>query len=195
MTIPQRYLPLILFALCGAACSGPQGAYILESDRHAAEEAEANLAALRELVARNRARTPEPQAPADLELIVMEPITPVVLNEDGAILRSALDTFFEGGPHAVLGAATLEPARDDGGSPIGFRIEALHVGSEFITAAGIGVGDVVTTVNGHSILMPDGFIDAWESLAEAESISIDVIRDGPPETLVWDVANDVSPSP
>lgn len=197
MTILRRYSTPLVLLLC-AGCGGPQGDPRFETDRQSADEAEANLAALRELVTRNRERAatePDPDAPADLEVVVMEPSRPATLSEDGALLRSALDAFREGGPHAVLSAATLEPARDGGGSPIGFRIETLHPGSDFITAAGLGVGDVVSTVNGHSILMPDGFIDAWDSLEDADSLTIEVVRGGTPETLTWPIEDDGAAEP
>lgn len=189
-----RATSLFLALFLAPGCSGPQGDYVLDNDEDAAAEAEANLAALRELVERNRQRqTERPEPPVEgLDVVVLTPERPPALDEDGALLRSALDAFLERGPHAVLGATTLEPARDDGGSPIGFRIEALHPGSEFITGAGLAIGDVVSTVNGHSILMPDGFIDAWNSLEDATALTLEVVRNGETATLAWDIADDTA---
>lgn len=184
----------VLLVGLAVGCSGPQGDFVLDADADAAAEAEANLEALRELVERNRQREAErPEPPvADLDVVVLTPDRPPALNDDGALLRSAVDAFVERGPHAVLGATTLEPARDQSGSPIGFRIEALHDGSDFITSAGLAVGDVVSTVNGHSILMPDGFIDAWESLEGAEALTVDVVQGGESRTLTWDIVDDTA---
>lgn len=167
--------------------------FILEGEGRTPEEAEANLAALRELVGAGRERAAV-ERPESLDVVVLGPAVEPSVSDSGALLRSALDDFVQLGPHAVLGAVLLEP-HYSAGTAIGFEIFELYEGSEFITGAGLGVGDVVMSVNGHSILMPDGFMEAWESLADAGTLEVEVIRSGVQETLSWPIENPDSGSP
>ncbi|MFT6397147.1 MAG: hypothetical protein ACJAYU_001893 [Bradymonadia bacterium] len=189
----KRYSKLVFISLSLAAASACSPSFenlpedfILEGEGRTPEDAEANMAALRQLVSENREREPR-EAPANsLEVVVLGPAIEPALTGSGALSRSAVDDFVELGPHAVLGAVLLEPHYSSGAA-VGFEISELYEGSEFIRGAGLDVGDVVTSVNGHSILMPDGFMDAWDSLSDAESLELEVIRDGVEETLTWPI--------
>ncbi len=160
--------------------------FILEGEGRTPEEAAANMEALRQLVEEGREREARPTLEEELEVHVLTPDQNPALTDTGALTRAALEDFVEQGPHAVLGSVLLEPHYTNG-TAVGFEIADLYEGSGFITGAGLGIGDVVTSVNGHSILMPDGFMDAWESLSDAEQLEVGVILDGSEEQLTWQI--------
>lgn len=101
---------------------------------------------------------------------------------DAVIRRSELLTFLEAGPHRLLTAVLVEPVMDEDRFR-GFRVEAVQPG--MLRASGLRVGDVVMSVNGRDISRPEGFIRVWESVASADHIDVDIVRDGQAQTLSW----------
>lgn len=186
--------------LVGAACSGaarPDDVqFVLEGPGRSAGERDANLAALDELRQRalQNADAQPPEAEPDpnaLEVVVLTPEAPSALTEDGALKRSAVLAFVEQGPHAVLGTVRLVPARTESGSVQGFRVDALLPGSGFVEAGGIRVGDVIASVNGRSIVLPDAFVAVWEELPTADSLSVEIVRDGERSRLEWPIRDGI----
>lgn len=103
---------------------------------------------------------------------------------EGVIRRSELLTFLEAGPHRLLTAVLVEPVMDEDRFR-GFRVEAVQPG--VLRASGLRVGDVVTAVNGRDISRPEGFIGVWESVASADHLDVDIVRDGEAQTLSWPI--------
>jgi hypothetical protein len=101
---------------------------------------------------------------------------------DGVIRRSELLTFLEAGPHRLLTSVLVEPVMEEDRFR-GFRVEAVQPG--VLRASGLRVGDVVTSVNGRDISRPEGFIRVWESVASADHLDVDIVRDGRARTLSW----------
>lgn len=187
-------VPLALLAL--GACSGATNTLpdepILRGEGRSAQERELNRAALEELRQRTAESPPAQSAPDDaLEVVVLQPERDSALTDDGALKRSAVLAFVELGPHALLGAVTMVPARTDSGSARGFELVEFLEGGGFLAEGGLRPGDVVTAVNGRSILLPDAFMAVWESLDEAESLSVELLRDGEEMTLEWPIRDGI----
>lgn len=183
-------LSLTLCACAGTSASLPDDS-VLGGEGRTEHERELNRAALEELRERAVDAPERPTEPNDgLAVVVLEPERPSALTEAGALKRSAVLEFLELGPHALLGAVTLEPARTQSGSAQGFRIAELHEGSAFLTEAGLQRGDIVSEVNGRSILLPDAFIEVWEGMADAPELRVDVLRDGEELVLEWPIDDD-----
>lgn len=153
------------------------------------EHREANRAALTQLMeqARERAEQAEddPNEPPDLQVVVLEPPSST-MNADGSIRSDAVDAFYERGPHGVLGALEFEVVHLEG-QPLGYRINSFHPHGDWIDAAGFDAGDVVTHLNGHTLVVPEQFIDAWEGVPEADAIEVRIWRDGRTVELAWPV--------
>lgn len=162
------------------------------------ERAERNRAALRELMARQSERsdadsdTPPPRALPELPVEVVRPSSHA-LTEDGQLRRGGVLAFVDQGPHAVLGAAVLLPARDESGV-IGFEVSEIHPSGRWIVEAGVQEGDVVRGVNGRSIVMPDEFMAVFESLSESDEIVVDLLRAGQELQLVFPIVDEVASS-
>jgi hypothetical protein len=72
------------------------------------------------------------------------------------------------------------------GGPSGVRIAALQEGT--LTDAGLRSGDLVTRVNGLSMLGPEAFFDAYPKLRDSERFEIDLERNGRPVHVTIDRA-------
>lgn len=165
------------------------------------DEDEANMAALRELMARaqgddapvvmvadGRMSTPTlPEGMPVLPLVVTAPQS--ALTSEGELRRSAVVSFWQRGPHALLGAAELVPGRIDG-RLLGLQLQTIHESGEFLMAAGLLPGDIIMSINGEGVISPDQFMRVWDSLPEAESLSIQLQRGEHAQTLQWPIVDD-----
>jgi len=109
-----------------------------------------------------------------------QPAAPVV--SSGSVSRQALAAVLDGGPGAFLAAGVaLEPtfAAD---RFEGWEIRALPADGRY-AAVDIGVGDIVTKVNGKLFQRPEEFEDLWESLRFASELTVDYTRHGEPRQL------------
>lgn len=186
----MRTSALLLLALI-TACAGPQQGPAESNDR----EAELNQQALLELRERGAAeRAAAAQADAaravpELPTQVLRPITgPPALTPAGDLRRDAVVAFHALGPHALLGAVELIPAQRDG-STIGFTLGQIQPGGAFISEAGLQTGDIVRRVNGRSIVLPDDFMEVFDTLPEADELVVDVLRGQEELELRWAIVD------
>lgn len=190
----RRLVPLLVFA---AACAGPQTPpgweddedFMLDGEQRE-QHREANRAALTMLMAQAQERAEaeppdEDRPPEDLDVVVLEPPS-TTLNPDGSLRSDAVDAFYEAGPHGVLGALEFEVVHLDG-RPLGYRINAFHPHGAWIDEAGFDEGDVVTHINGHTLVVPEQFVEAWEGVPDAERIDVRIWREGRTVELAWPV--------
>lgn len=196
---PIRFVFTVALVAALGACTGgaTNGPDVLADpndrlDDRDPREVERNREAMLELMGRDtHVERAQPEIPGELP----PDLRVDVLDDDGQIVeadvtpdaaeRSALQSVLDAGPAALLASVELEPVQ---GSRSGFRILGLHPGAEPLRDAGLLVGDVVRRVNGHDVLMPDGFMAAWESLADSEQIVVDIDRASEPLTLTIPVA-------
>lgn len=158
------------------------------------DETERNLDALEELSQRHDGAQRQEQQHEEevqpalpvLPVTVLEPAPTAAELGEGQIDRSDLTAFIEGGPHGLIGAVEVDPVIEEDAFR-GFRIAALDPNATAIYRSGLRVGDIVTTVNGFDISRPEIFMEAWESMPEAEHLHVDIVRGGTPQTLAWNI--------
>jgi type II secretory pathway component PulC len=116
-----------------------------------------------------------------------EDTTPIVLT------RSLVRDTLRQGIGAFLANVELTPMMS-GGRFAGFRLERAR-GLRRWNAAGLDlrVGDVITRVNGRSIERPEQAQAAFVAMAEANELSVDVVRAGAPVHVRLPVLVETSP--
>ena len=73
-----------------------------------------------------------------------------------------------------------------GGKPNGFRIVEIQPGSLY-QEVGLLPGDVIESINGMSMSDPQNFMKALSTLGTATQVSIDLVRNGAPQTFSYQV--------
>ncbi|MCL4485032.1 MAG: general secretion pathway protein GspC [Nitrospirae bacterium] len=73
-----------------------------------------------------------------------------------------------------------------GGKPDGFRIVEIQPGSLY-QEVGLLPGDVIESINGMSMSDPQNFMKALSTLGTANEVSIDLVRNGAPQTFSYQV--------
>ena len=203
MPATSRVLLLTLLPGCLLVACAPSfsqlvtngGGLETESDEIDPREQQRFAEALQELQQRARERAAAAaSAPADatdplqsLPVVVAAPPSP--WTDDGRLRRTALNELLESGPHAVLGLAEWPPVRQQDRA-IGLELRSPRYAPDVLASIGLQDGDVVRSVNGESVLLPDAFVRAWEGLADCETITIDIERGGTPISLTLRVEAD-----
>ena len=85
----------------------------------------------------------------------------------------------------ILMQATAEPVMN-GGAIIGFKLYQIDEDSIF-AKGGLHDEDIITSLNGLKLSSVAGAISTLKSLKEANSIEIEVIRNGKPQTMTINV--------
>ncbi len=183
---------LLSLTACAPSMQTMQGSHVFdELPRTEAEEQARNQEALDSLLAQAEANAGDEHYDAPVVIpLRLEPTTAEALNEE-TVRRSALDAFLRSGPYSVFGVVSLVPARADG-VLLGFQIEDVFQGGEYIIEGGLERGDIVRTVNGTSVLNPDDVMVIWDDLAEATSLDVVYLRGGVEQTLHYDIVSDVA---
>ena len=205
----KLYLPAVLSVVLSSACAPSfeqmtaqgMGDDWGQTSQSGVDEDEANMAALRELMARAQSDNAPVVRVADGSLntpIVPEgmPVLPLVvtapesaLTESGELKRSFVSSFLQRGPHALLGAVELVPGRVDG-RLLGLQVQSIHESGEFLTEAGISAGDIILSVNGEEVLFPEQFMQIWDAMSGADSLTVRLLRNGNTQTLQWSIFDD-----
>lgn len=206
--VMKLYLPAVLSVVLTAACAPSfeqmaaqgMGEDWGQTSQSGVNEDEANMAALRELMARAQSADAPVVRVADGSLslpLVPEglPALPVVvttpesaLTQSGELKRSFVASFVQRGPHALLGAVELVPGRVDG-RLLGLQVQSIHESGRFLTEAGIVAGDILLSVNGEEVLFPEQFMQVWETMPEADSLTVRLLRNGTTQTLQWPIVD------
>lgn len=125
-------------------------------------------AAHSDLRPRGKVTLVEPEAPAD----------PYVIERD--TLREVLAR----GPAWFIQQIAVEPVLA-GGRFQGFMLLALFDRDPADESPGLRPGDIVQRVNGMPVERPDQFMKVWDSLADADHLSIRIVRDRQPLLITW----------
>lgn len=187
-------LSLLLLANCAAPASSRQVARLDAERRTEEEQREQSRADLEELLARvkaksraaqppaNRTEQPTTATPAPAESQPADPFDDLL--PAGHISAEALSRFQQEGPHRLLRSLETEPARLNG-KLLGFRIVSLAPDAAFLRRAQLLPGDVITSVNGASLLTPDDFMKTWSSLPTLTAIEVNLLRGSESITKRW----------
>ncbi len=81
--------------------------------------------------------------------------------------------------------ARIVPSFQDGKSN-GFKLFSIRPNSLY-SKIGIQNGDIVQKINGYEINSPDKALEIYSKLKDAESISVDLVRRGKPQTMKYSI--------
>lgn len=103
------------------------------------------------------------------------------------ITTAQRDAFLAQGPSYPLQQAVVAPYRLKG-QVVGYQIKSFQ-SQDAMRAIGQGlkVGDVVTHLNGVSLIKPKDYHAAWTRLKNASTIRVDYIRNNQTGFTVWSV--------
>lgn len=190
-------LSLLLLANCAAPASSRQVARLDAERRTEEEQREQSRADLEELLARAKAKPRAAQPPTTLsDQPTALPSAPAVprptdpfddLLPAGNIAAEVITRFHMAGPHLLLRALETEPARLNG-KLLGYRIVSLAPDAAFLRRAQLLPGDIITAVNGASLLTPDDFMKTWSSLPTLTAIELNLLRGSESITKRWVIA-------
>jgi hypothetical protein len=186
-------LSLLLLANCAAPASSRQVARLDAERRTEEEQREQSRADLEELLARAKAKPRAPQSTPAAPIAPAAPAAPVQatatdpfddLLPAGNIAAEVIARFHKAGPHTLLRALETEPARLNG-KLLGHRIVSLAPDAAFLRRAQLLPGDIITAVNGASLLTPDEFMKTWSSLPALAAIELNLLRGSESITKRW----------
>ena len=112
--------------------------------------------------------------------------------EPTTVTREELTEFLDTTLHAFTARVRVAPVLDSQGAGarfLGWRLVAIDPDLR-CGPLGIREGDVVTTVNGLSIQTPDEAQAVWDSLYEATSITVGIIRGGVEDPVTISVSDE-----
>ncbi len=190
-------LSLLLLANCAAPASSRQVARLDAERRTEDEQREQSRADLEELLARAKAkpRTPQPTPVAPVAPVEASPADPFDdLLPAGNIAAEVILRLHKAGPHTLLRALETEPARLNG-KLLGFRIVSLAPDAAFLRRAQLLPGDIVTSVNGASLLTPEDFMKVWSSLPTLAAIEVNLLRGSESLTKRWVIGAPAAAAP
>jgi hypothetical protein len=138
--------------------------------------------------ASERSMTPDAEPPA------REPVpAPRSIMRRGTIERAALDAVLDRGPGVFLGRFELTP-HFRGQRFAGWSIVRFLDSGTYFAGVDLQPGDVVMTVNGHTVARPRNLQELWLELRLAEAIVVQAERDGERFELRFDVIDTPGPT-
>jgi hypothetical protein len=102
------------------------------------------------------------------------------------VTAGQIESFMQKGPPYALTITRVEPHRINGAFA-GFEITAMHPSAKRFLGDELGVGDVVTHINGVQMEKPDDYLAAWKLLDDVDAVRIEFMRDGEQQEAVWRV--------
>lgn len=110
-----------------------------------------------------------------------ETVQPSVAPDAGAAMRQLRDQFVQN-PQVLANLLQGEPF-NDGGQLVGYRVRPGRDAALF-AKFGLQSGDVIVAINGISITDPQGRLELMRSIDSAEEVSVDLLRDGAPLSVI-----------
>lgn len=197
-------LATLLLTGCAASSSERQVARLDATPRTEEEQAAQNRADLETLLARAKAMpaAPKTKMPEQHEAPPAQtppaPQTPVDPFDDllpaGHIASEVVARFVAAGPQHLLRSLETEPARLNG-RLLGFRVVSIAPDAAFLRRAGLLPGDIITSVNGSSLLTPDEFMKVWSALPKATAIDLSLQRGSETIARSWSIDAQQAPQP
>ncbi len=171
----------VLFFSLTACSSGPD---LREDDRDSGPDEV--LGAPPEEGSEDYEFAPPPRNPATPPKAEGEPPAGEWDSSAEVIDRYYLEQLEQFGPAVVLQHVDTAPVHDEDGF-VGFEIVELSATASHYVEPRLQVGDVVTHVNLVRLEKPDDYREAWDTLADAEELRVDIERNGESEEILWAV--------
>ena len=108
-----------------------------------------------------------------------------VAPDAGAALQNFREQFMQD-PQALANLLQGEPYRQSGRF-LGYRVRPGRDGALF-AKFGLQSGDVITAVNGVSVVDPQGRLELMRSIGSASQVSVDLLRNGAAQSISISVA-------
>jgi hypothetical protein len=118
-----------------------------------------------------------------------EPTPPVTR---ASIPRPVLREWLARGPQYLLSQVVPTPLMDQGKFR-GYRLNLWFPEHPEVVQGAVRLGDVVTRINGRSIERPDQYLYIWKTLESAAAIDLDLVRDGRPLRVSFDLPEPPAP--
>lgn len=106
--------------------------------------------------------------------------------EPGVVTETELQRLQQFGPSVVMQHVETAPAHEDD-EFVGFEIVGVSETARGYIESKLQPGDVVTHVNLVRLERPDDYMEAWDTLEDAEQIRFDVVRDGEDAEVILEV--------
>ena len=94
---------------------------------------------------------------------------------DSTMQRAVFKAIMARGPQQFIAGLKVKP-HSVRGRFVGFKLVGHTPESPVARSTNIRVGDVILSVNGHSLERPDQFMRAWETIQTAKSLEIRLLR-------------------
>ncbi len=107
----------------------------------------------------------------------------------GVLARAAIKRTVQTGLARWLGGVHVQ-AVVDGRKFRGWKVVSLPGDDACYDSIDVHPGDLVTRVNGKSVERPEQALEIFASLATAQVLSIDLVRQGRPRTVLWPIAEE-----
>ena len=103
-----------------------------------------------------------------------------------AIARADLDRILQAGASEFIQHVQVEPVVTSGRFQ-GFRLVSLYYGDPDFEQTAVRPGDIIQRINGCPIERPEQFMAVWDSLAEADHLSVQLVRGGESLLVTWQI--------
>lgn len=94
---------------------------------------------------------------------------------ENTMARADYQKVISQGPQKMIASIQVAP-HSIKGRFVGFKLVQVLAHSPLATSQTIVVGDVILSVNGHSLERPDQFMRAWEDLSKAKGLEVHLLR-------------------
>jgi hypothetical protein len=126
--------------------------------------------------------------------ITLEPDDP---SDSFVISKPAFDAVIARGPSWFIHRVAVRPAMVNG-RYTGFQLLSLFANDPELETRAIRPGDIIQRVNDQPIGRPEEFMAVWNSLAGADHLAVQLVRDGRVLRVTWLIQPEVAatmPSP
>ena len=106
--------------------------------------------------------------------------------EPGVVTEQQVQRLKSFGPAVVMQHVEAEPVHEED-EFVGFKLVDVSQTAEAHMKPDLEVGDVVTHVNLVRLEQPEDYMEAWETLEDADEIRVDLLRDGEPKEVILQI--------
>lgn len=122
--------------------------------------------------------------------VTLEPDGP---EDDFVIAKPEFDAIMARGPAWFIQRVAVRPVMVNGNFT-GFQLMSLFSSDPDLETSALRPGDIVQRVNDQPIGRPEQFMAVWKSLADADHLAVQFVRDGRVLRVTWLIQPDVAAS-